>query len=186
MMRNTSPIGWLPILFIKMYKDKSFKALLIAGFIIALPLLAILILIDTHYYASDTLVITSMNFLKVNLIEGLSKYFGDDPFYWYILVFLPGCVTVLFPFALVSYYVYYKDQTSKLEVPYICYYVVFYLGVFSLIGHKEIRFLIPILPFTFLMVGYFVFKNIKNRPKTFKYLIIISFIVETAIFLFLD
>ena len=109
MMRNTSPIGWLPLLFIKIYKDKSFKALLTAGIIIALPLLILIILLDTYFYNSDTLVITSLNFLKVNVVEGLSKYFGDDPFYSYFLVFLPGCITVAFPLALASYYIYYRD-----------------------------------------------------------------------------
>lgn len=109
MMRNTSPIGWIPLLLIKIYKEKSFKAFLISGLLIAIPLLFILILIDTIYYGSCDLVITSVNFLKVNLLEGLSKYFGDDPFYWYILVFLPGCVTVLYPFVFNSYYIYYKD-----------------------------------------------------------------------------
>jgi len=77
MIRNTSPIGWPPLLLIKIIKDKSLAAFLIAGVVIFIPVVFASILIDSIYYGiQDFPVITAYNFVKANLAEGLSKYFG--------------------------------------------------------------------------------------------------------------
>lgn len=81
MMRNTSPVGWLPLIILKIIYQKSLKAFLLSGFIIAIPIISICILLDTMYFGADKITITSLNFLKVNVVEGLSKYFGEDPQY---------------------------------------------------------------------------------------------------------
>jgi hypothetical protein len=53
MMRNTSPIGWIPLLFVKVLKEGSFKPFLIALFIVAIPIIGLSILLDTLYYGTD-------------------------------------------------------------------------------------------------------------------------------------
>jgi hypothetical protein len=44
------------------------------------------------------------------------------------------------------------------------YYTVFYIVFFSAIPHKEIRFLLPIVPFTFMMIAENLQQNLKKRP----------------------
>jgi hypothetical protein len=91
MLRNTSPIGWIPLLFLKVFKEGSFTPLLISLFVVALPIMALCIFCDTVNYSPagsfsmDEITITSINFLKVNVYEGLSKYFGEEPIYFYIV-----------------------------------------------------------------------------------------------------
>lgn len=181
-MRNTSPIGWIPLLFIKVVKEGSFKAFFIALILVGLPLIGLSILLDTMYYGNDEWTITSLNFLRINLVEGLSKYFGDDPSYQYLFVYMPMIFTVLYPASLLSFYVYAKDTISiKKTTPILTYFVGFYLIVFSIISHKEYRFLVPIIPFTFLMIGYLLFRKIQHYPKLITLVIILSVVIESAI-----
>ena len=69
--------------------------------------------------------------------------------------FLPKDIfQVLYPFMIVGTYQYTKMCQNKNISPEMVYMCVFYIAFFSLIGHKENRFLLPILPFLFLMTGY--------------------------------
>jgi hypothetical protein len=111
MMRNTSPVGWIPLLILKIVQNNSFCAFLISGFVVALPIIAACIALDSFYFGE--LTITSLNFLKANLYEGLSKYFGTDPFFFYIFVFMPLWFTVAYPGVLYSFYAYFKDSRAK-------------------------------------------------------------------------
>ena len=44
-------------------------------------------------------------------------------------------------------------------------YTIFYIVFFSAIKHKEIRFLMPILPFAIIPVAESVANGIKRRPR---------------------
>lgn len=52
-MRNTSPIGWLPLVIIKIIKDKSLLAFIKSAILVSIPILAINTFIDTLYYGGD-------------------------------------------------------------------------------------------------------------------------------------
>lgn len=100
-MRNTSPIGWIPLLLHKIIFDGSFIPFLKSGFIVAIPTIFAAILIDSWFYGFENgLTFTSYNFLKVNLIHGFSKYFGENHPLWYLFATLPYTTTALAPFTL--------------------------------------------------------------------------------------
>jgi len=63
MVRNTSPVGWLPLLAIKVLREGSLVPFLISGVFVALPILLLLVSIDTYMYGADELVITGWNFI---------------------------------------------------------------------------------------------------------------------------
>ena len=99
-------------------------------------------------------MLTSYNFLRVNILEGLSEYFGSDPKHKYILGFAPEIFTLMYPVVLAScIHTHIIKKRNKNESPYLTYYCVFYVLVFSFIPHKELRFLMPIIPFAMLMAG---------------------------------
>jgi len=50
MMRNTSPVGWLPLLAIKVIKEGSLLPFLVSGIFVALPILFGCIWMDTKVY----------------------------------------------------------------------------------------------------------------------------------------
>ena len=64
------------------------------------------------------------------------------------------------------------------------YLVAFYLLVLSIIEHKEPRFLVPILPFCFLMLGYTLATYLKSCPRLIRIYISLFVVVEVAMFIF--
>ena len=50
MMRNTSPIGWVPLLAIKVLFEGALIPFLIAGIFVAIPVMGFTIYLDTLYY----------------------------------------------------------------------------------------------------------------------------------------
>ena len=144
MIRNTSAVGWLPLLAYKVLFEGSFVPFLKAGIFIALPVLALLIWVDTVMYNSDKWVVTSYNFLEMNILHGLSKYFGEDPWYWYVAVIIPFELHMLVPFIPFAMVKHYQNTVRDKKVPYSIYYSVFYVVFFSAVKHKEERFLLPI------------------------------------------
>ena len=165
MIRNTSPIGWPPLLLLKIIYDRSLIPVLLAGIFVFVPVLGFSICLDSFYYGfEDFPVVTAFNFVKANLAEGLSKYFGTDPSHFYIIAVMPLFFTVAYPSVIGSFYVYARDSLKGgfKEKPYMLILTVTYLIVFSAIEHKEPRFLLPIMPFCFLMLGYFISKLLKG------------------------
>ena len=175
MMRNTSPVGWLPLLFFKITRDGAFVPFLISGIFVAIPIMGLCVYLDSVYYqnahtgcSKEILnegqkefewTITSWNFIKVNVLEGMSKYFGDHGHLVYMLEFLPiDILRGLFPFALIGAFNYAHISRKVGKSHDMFYMCSFYILFFSFIGHKEPRFLLPILPFIFLMTGnYFTY-----------------------------
>jgi GPI mannosyltransferase 3 len=186
MIRNTSPIGWPPMLLIKIVRDRSLVPFLIAGVAVFIPVVLLSIGVDSFYYGQFP-VVTAYNFVQANLAEGLSKYFGTEPFHFYVLAVMPLIFTVAYPSVLAAFYVYGRDKIQVAkggEPPYMLHLSAFYLLVFSTIQHKEPRFLLPIVPFCFLMLGYFLAKIIKGSGncmgKFLKFYIWLAIIVELA------
>lgn len=77
-------------------------AFVLAGIFVALPVIGLCILLDSVYYGQFT--VTSLNFLRANILEGLSKYFGTDPFYYYVFIYMPSWFTIAYPAVIYAVY----------------------------------------------------------------------------------
>ena len=115
------------------------------------------------------------------MVEGLSKYFGDHPCWFYVLVFAPAMFTVIYPFVIYGLYFYARETLDNGKSPEMVYATLFYVLVFSIIGHKEKRFLLPVFAFCVLSVGYLLFRKVKVWKSKVKYLIYLSVGVELSI-----
>lgn len=184
MMRNTSPIGWIPLLFIKVFRDGAFMPFLYSTFVIALPIVFFGTYLDSWYYSQGKefeWTFTGLNFLRVNVVEGLSKYFGAHPTWFYLFAFMPAIFTVMYPFVLYSMYFYTKEMLNKRRSPDMMYATIFYIIVFSIISHKEKRFLLPIFPFCVLALGYMLLRKLKSWKSKVTCLIWTSVIAEIVV-----
>ena len=167
MIRNTSPIGWPPLLLFKVIYEGSLIPFIIAGFVVFLPVVGLSICADSFYYGMDSFpVITAYNFVKANLAEGLSLYFGSEHPTFYLFKVMPLFFQAFYPAVLLGFYFYGRDSLSSNVRPYMLYLTASYLLVFSLIAHKETRFLLPVVPFCFLMAGHFLSKLVKRIAKS--------------------
>ena len=53
MMRNTSPIGWIPLLAIKVLYEGALIPFILAGIFVAVPIIGLIVAIDTFYYIGE-------------------------------------------------------------------------------------------------------------------------------------
>lgn len=165
MIRNTSPVGWVPLLAYKVLKEGSLVPFIISGIFVAIPLIGFLIFVDSQFYGSEKWVLTSYNFLEMNLLHGLSKYFGEDGPLYYFIAGYPAIFTLLVLPALFSMFSHIGFASQLGKVPYCSFYVIFYLGFYTLIAHKEVRFLMPCIPFVMMTTAELLhFTVVRSKP----------------------
>lgn len=87
------------------------------------------------------------NYLKVNLMEGRAATFGSSPWYYYILALL---IVPMGPVLLVVTLLFWVKYPKNVFTWMTFAFVVIHMAL----SHKEIRFLIPVLP---LIVAALIF-----------------------------
>jgi len=106
----------------------------------SLTLVAIFAL-DSAFYGRPTLSL--VNFLQVNA-SSVSSFYGSSPWHYYLLQALPVLCSTSLPFVLHGMRLALKNDEVKMKTMLGC--IIWTLAVFSCIGHKEWRFLHPLLP----------------------------------------
>lgn len=92
-------------------------------------------------------ILTPLNFLRVNVLEGISLFYGSSPWHWYLSQGIPILFGIYIPLVLFGSWKAWKVSASGLnaglkhQVLYLCIWV---LVVYSSLQHKEWRFLYPI------------------------------------------
>jgi len=123
----------------------------------------------------------------MNIVMGLSKTFGVEPWSWYLKVMIPVQIKILTPFAYISVlYTHFKYQSTKGRTPYIAIYIVFYILFFSFIEHKEIRFMLPIWSFVFVCIAELWSFMMQKWTKLFSFLLKLTILVEIITFLVIE
>ena len=101
------------------------------------------------------ILVPQINFVHVNVVENVSKYFGSDPYFFYIKGFRWEFCTVyaigLFGLSLFTVHQVcgsLKSFNTKVEgasrIPSILTFIVACLTVLSMVDHKELRFYAPV------------------------------------------
>ena len=145
------------------------------------------ILIDYWFY--EEWVITPINYFAANLIEGRAAGYGLDP-WWY---FIEKIFFLLVP--PVSLFLMLMVVVAWLRKPkhVLTWVSVFFLVGHSLVGHKETRFLFPII-YPLLIIGIIGaqslmcqtrgnYERVKNK-KIVKYAVFYFCIINTMALLF--
>ncbi|KAI6166935.1 glycosyltransferase family 22 protein [Pisolithus thermaeus] len=144
-IRPTNGIIWIYMFSVLLLRLRSHpKSLIIFArdaVMIGATVLILSFVLDTLFYGRPTM--TVLNFLRVNA-SPVSSFYGSSPWYYYLLQAIPIlCVTSL-PFVLHGSFLAVKKNEAKLKLLAGC--VAWTIGVYSLLGHKEWRFLHPLLP----------------------------------------
>ncbi len=128
--------------------EKKYRNLapLLIGFSVGL---AVNMLLDYQFYHG--LVFTPYDYFRVNITEGKAAEFGTSgPLYYVVMLFLVvGAPTLSF---FLIYYVV-KQTRSAYRQP-LFFAVLFFIIGHSFVGHKEERFLFPILNVLPILAGW--------------------------------
>ena len=111
--------------------------------------LSVLLGLDSLYYGKLTL--TPLNFVLTN-ISSVSLFYGSNPWHYYLTQGLPILCTTALPFALHGMWLSARvGETSTLKQ--LLGLIGWTIGIYSLAGHKEWRFIHPLLPLLHLFAA---------------------------------
>lgn len=126
--------------------------------------LAANIAIDTRIYTGvwdlSKMVLTPFNFIKVNVLQSISVIYGVHPWHWYFSQGVPVVLTTFLPFSVYGYQKSKVNASNRL----VGHLVLYVLGVYSLLSHKEFRFIFPIVPLLLI----FAAKGLQSVPSRWK------------------
>ncbi|KAL0681051.1 hypothetical protein Bca4012_047898 [Brassica carinata] len=144
-IRPTSAIIWLYIGTLELFlTHNKVKFVVLEVIPIGSLVLGFTCLLDRLMYGSW--VIVPLNFLKFNFLSSGGDYYGTHPWHWY---FSQGFLVMLFTFTPLSIAGIIKSKDKKLSA-----LILWVLTVYSLLGHKEFRFVLPVLPIALIFSGY--------------------------------
>ena len=142
--------------FIFSLNYNNIKSLLIISFNIILVLIFGLIF-DTYGY--QRINITYYNYFYANFISGMLDFFGKEPWWFYFIEIPKSFFPPIGLLFLISFtYLIFKKFNNI-----IIFISFFYLLVFVIIGHKELRFLFPLLFFSPFFICIFLDSLIKSK-----------------------
>lgn len=155
-IRPTSIVTWLPICIHHVQKSRfSVWELLVKRFLfIGVTLGSLLIALDSYFHGS--FIVTPYEFFKVNVLEGIGSFYGSHPFYWYFSSGLPAILGIgIVPFYL-SVFDTMKSWNESVERQVVLKSIIFTVFAFSLLPHKEFRFLLQILPLCLYIISSYL------------------------------
>ncbi|KAI3423779.1 uncharacterized protein J3R85_010785 [Psidium guajava] len=144
-IRPTSAIIWMYVglLELSLAHDRMrfiFSEVLPVGVLV----LGLATLLDRLVYGSWVLV--PLNFFMFNFLSSGGDYYGTHKWHWY---FTQGFTVMLFtflPFSLAGVIMSRNWRLSGL--------IAWVLVLYSVLGHKEFRFVLPVLPIALMFSGY--------------------------------
>ncbi|OJV44398.1 MAG: hypothetical protein BGO29_13835 [Bacteroidales bacterium 36-12] len=143
---------FLWLIFIRKEKLKNLLLLLSGSFAAVFACT----LLDSWFYGNW--VFTPWNYFYSNLIEGVASHFGVAPWYYYLEQLInrptPLIGMLLLSALLIMLFLDYKNIVLWCIIPFLI--------IHSLIPHKELRFLFPVVNFVPLIVIQ-AFQKVNNR-----------------------
>ncbi|CAG8562542.1 14430_t:CDS:10, partial [Acaulospora morrowiae] len=128
--------------------------------------------------------------LLLETLQSISLFYGVHPWHWYLTQGLPVILTSLISFIIFGIQSSMKKPHDWQHVKSLLQLIGWVVAVYSLLGHKEFRFMYPLLPIFILIAGYGFQKihdNVKSgsdeaRTRSRKYLkLSVSFFLLTNI-----
>lgn len=171
LLRPTNLLIWLGVLTLavtRMTLDgespiKTSTLLVLAREIIVCgsAVLAVSLISDRLYFGFWTF--PPYKWLYFNISQSLAVFYGHMPWHYYLSQGIPLLTTTFLPFALVGLYKATSSpktltvlQSNILKT--LSFAVLSMAGTLSVISHKEVRFIYPLLPILHILAAPYVFK----------------------------
>ncbi|XP_050208020.1 mannosyltransferase APTG1 [Mercurialis annua] len=152
-IRPTSGIIWVYVGLLELFVTRDrLRFIVLEVFPIGALVLGLSCLLDRLMYGSW--VIVPFNFLKFNFLSSGGDYYGTHAWHWY---FSQGFTVMLFTFIPFSIAGSIKCRHWKFSG-----LIAWVLILYSLLGHKEFRFVLPVLPIALMFSGYAL--SVLERP----------------------
>ncbi|PWN25469.1 hypothetical protein BDZ90DRAFT_233922 [Jaminaea rosea] len=129
--------------------------------VIGLLAIAVSIIIDSTFHGRFSLPM--IPFLLTNVYHSLSLFYGSHPWHWYFTQGLPVVGMMALPFAGMGV-LQWSRKGATFPQRMVVGTVIWTVAAFSLLGHKEWRFLQPVVPLLHLLAGVGLASSRSNTP----------------------
>ncbi|KAK3494794.1 Alg9-like mannosyltransferase family-domain-containing protein [Neurospora hispaniola] len=171
LLRPTNLLIWLGVLTLTVTRltldgespiNRSTLLVLVKEIIVCgSAVLAVSLISDRLYFGFWTF--PPYKWLYFNISQSLAVFYGHMPWHYYLSQGIPLLTTTFLPFALVGLY---KATSSSRTLTVLqsnilktlSFAVLSMVGTLSIISHKEVRFIYPLLPILHILAAPYVFK----------------------------
>ncbi|PON99261.1 GPI mannosyltransferase [Trema orientale] len=144
-IRPTSAIIWLYIGLLELFVTRDrLRFIFLEVAPIGILVLGLTCSLDRLIYGSW--IIVPLNFLKFNFLSSGGDYYGTHKWHWYFSQGFTVMVLSFLPFSIAGILQSKEWKLSGL--------IAWVLGLYSVLGHKEFRFVLPVLPIALMFSGY--------------------------------
>lgn len=104
------------------------------------------------------------NWLNFNISQSLAVFYGRNPWHYYLLQGLPLLCTTSLPFVLVALYRPSSSPGEANTLKTLTYAVFTTILALSIISHKEVRFIYPLLPALNVLAAPYAASFFSSQP----------------------
>ncbi|KAJ7154461.1 hypothetical protein O6H91_03G044600 [Diphasiastrum complanatum] len=101
-------------------------------------------LLDRWMYGKWVLV--PINFIQYNFLSAGGDFYGSHPWHWYFTQGFPTMMLSMLPLMMAG--IWWSREW------WLAGLMLWDLGIYSILGHKEFRFVLPVLPLALMFTGY--------------------------------
>jgi 4-amino-4-deoxy-L-arabinose transferase-like glycosyltransferase len=145
MLKFNTAVLAVPLALVLLFKKKWGDFL--AFFVGSLIMILVQGIIDLYTWGG--FLHSVIEFIKYNIITGQSAYHGTHPFYAYVGFF----IIEFGPFSILLLIFIYLGCKNNRKSWYLISISFVYILIFSFIGHKEFRFILPSIPLLILLAA---------------------------------
>lgn len=116
-----------------------------------------------------------MNFVQFNVVKNLSVFYGSSPWHFYLFQSVPIILMTYLPFFI------HSIIKLKLYKNVLGLIMILTIALFSMIDHKEFRFIYPLMPIFMLFTSYSVERFHRKSSKTLFRVIAILVVVTNVV-----
>ncbi len=166
-IRPTAALFWaIPVLhhFYSLFREEKTWHFFILPVSCALATMAAVVTIDSYFYGTPTLV--PWNFFIHNVVRDVASFYGVHTWHWYLTCGLPVVLGGYgFPALLGGLWTQLARQdVDRATTPWVfAISMVTVVATFSLLPHKEFRFLLPVLPLCWCFAADFLKSSVVLR-----------------------
>lgn len=179
LLRPTNLLIWLAILTLTLtrftldgaspVRQSTLLALIREIVICGSAVLAASVVTDRLYFGFWTF--PPYKLLYFNLSQSLAVFYGQMPWHYYLSQGIPLLSTTFLPFVLVGLYKATASSTSSPALQSntlktLSFAVLTTVGALSLISHKEVRFIYPLLPVLHVLAAPYIASFFTGPPST--------------------
>ncbi|RUS21001.1 Alg9-like mannosyltransferase family-domain-containing protein [Endogone sp. FLAS-F59071] len=170
-IRPTNGIVWLYLGVHLLWNCPTRRLVILTDTILVMMLtVATVLALDTYFYTGSlsTLltkpIITPLNFLRINVFNSIAIFYGIHSWHWYLTQGLPVLLTTFVPFFIFGIHLSRIDPALRSRTIPLSHLITFVILIYSLLPHKEFRFIYPLLP-TLLLFSSIGLHNLSQKHK---------------------